>query len=129
MLALTLLILGAPLRFLDLALLAAVYSAQFLLMAAVSDYLFGFLGALVSGTVLTGVLTYLLFRGTHSKLLRRLIYLLVGFFALVYPLAGLLTEVTYRNTFDNLVQVILILYLFGISLYARRSQTANSDDV
>jgi len=122
MLALTLLILGVPMRFLDLALLAAVYCAQFLLMAAVSDYWFGFWGSLVLGTVLTGFLTYLLFREQSSKLLRNLIYALVGFFALVYPLAGLLTEVTHRHTFDNLVQVTLILYLFGISLYARRSQ-------
>ena len=44
MLALTMLIWGLQVHFLDLALLSAVYTMQFLLMAAVSDYFFGFWG-------------------------------------------------------------------------------------
>jgi hypothetical protein len=39
----------------------------------------------------------------------------VGFFVIVYPLAGLLTEATHRHSFDSLLQVALIIYLFGIS--------------
>jgi hypothetical protein len=119
MLALTLLILNVPLRFIDLALLSAVYCVQFLIMAGVSDYAFGFWGSLVLGAGLTGFLTFLLFRRLPSRLLRVLIYSLVAFFTLVYPLSGLLSETIQRNSFENIVQVGLILYIFGLALYAR----------
>lgn len=119
MLALTLLLRGEPVHFLDLALLAGAYCVQFLVMAGVSDYFFGFWGSLVGGALLTGLLTYLLFRKRRSRLLRVLIYALVGFFTVAYPLSGLLTQTTERNSFDSLVQVGLIVYLFGLSLYTR----------
>jgi len=119
MIGLTLLIRGEPVRFLDLALLSAVYCVQFLVMAAVSDFFFGFWGSLILGALLTGVLAFLLFRGYPSRLLRSLVLALVGFFTTVYPLAGLLTDVTQRNSFDGLVQVGLIVYLFMLSLYTR----------
>lgn len=119
MLALTLLIRGQAVRFLELALLAAAYCVQFLVMAAVSDWFLGFWGSLVLGAALTGLLTWLLFRDQPSRLLRVLVYALVAFFTVVYPLSGLVTDVTQRNTFDGLVQVGLIVYLFGLSLYTR----------
>jgi hypothetical protein len=122
MLSLTLLIRGQPVNFLDLALLSGAYCVQFLIMAAVSDSFFGFWGSLLLGAFLTGLLTYLLFRHYASRLLRLLIYVLVGFFTVVYPLAGLLTQVTQRNSFDSLVQVGLIVYLFGLSLYTQLEQ-------
>jgi hypothetical protein len=118
MLALTMLIRGEPVHFLDLALLSGAYCVQFLIMAAVSDSFFGFWGSLVLGAGLTGLLTFLLFRKLSSRLLRTLIYLLVGFFTLVYPLSGLLEQTTQRNSFDNIVQVGMIVYIFGLSLYA-----------
>ena len=116
MLALTLLIWGEPVHFIDLALLAAVYSVQFLIMAAVSDYFLGFWGSMLLGAVLTASMTFLLFRKISSKHLRILIYSLVGFFTLIYPLSGLLSEVTQRDSFDNLVLVGMILYIFGLSI-------------
>jgi hypothetical protein len=119
MLALTLLIRGESVHFLDLALLSGAYCVQFLVMAAVSDFFFGFWGSLVLGAFLTGLMTFLLFRRRPSRLLRVLIFTLVGFFTIVYPLAGLLTQVTQRNSFDGAVQVGMILYLFGLSLYTR----------
>jgi hypothetical protein len=119
MLSLTFLIRGEPVRFLDLALLSGAYCVQFLVMAAVSDFFFGFWGSLILGAVLTGTLTFLLFRRYPSRLLRILTLSLVGFFTFIYPLAGLFTQVTQRNSFDGLVQVGLILYLFGLSLYSR----------
>jgi len=119
MLALTLLIRGQPVHFLDLALLSGAYCVQFLMMAAVSDFFLGFWGSLLLGAILTGALTYLLFRRLGSRLHRVLIYVLVGFFAIVYPLSGLLTEAAHRNTFANLVLVGMITYLFGLSLYTR----------
>ncbi|MBN2503415.1 MAG: hypothetical protein JXB38_21745 [Anaerolineales bacterium] len=120
MLALTLLILGRPVQFLDLALIAAVYCVQFLVMAGVSDFFFGFWGSMILGALLTGAMTFLLFRRLDSKLLKWLIFGLVGFFTLVYPLSGLLDQVIYRDAFDNLVLVGMIIYIFGLTLYRRR---------
>lgn len=119
MIALTVLILRQPVRFLDLALLAGAYCVQFLIMAALSDQFFGFWGSLILGACLTGILTFLLFRRYSSKLIRVLTLVLAGFFTIVYPLAGLLTDVTQRNSFNGIVQVAMILYLFGLSLYSQ----------
>lgn len=119
MLALTLLILGQTVRFLDLALLAGAYSVQFLIMAAISDYFLGFWGSLILGAILTGAMTYLLFRHLPVRLHRILIYSLVGFFTILYPLSGLLPEAKQRNSFDDLVLVGMIVYLFALSLYTR----------
>jgi len=123
MLALTLLIWGDPVHFIDLALLAAVYSVQFLIMAGLSDYFFGFWGSMLLGAALTAAMTFLLFRKLTSNRLRILIYSLVGFFTLVYPLSGLLTEVAQRDSFDNLVLVGMILYVFGLSIVRRDQRT------
>ncbi len=120
MLALTLLIWGLQVRFLDLTLLSAVYSLPFLLMAAFSDYFFGFWGSMIIGAALTLFLAFLLFRKLPSRALRMIVYGLIAFFTLVYPLSGLLTELTLQNTFNLLIQVCLILYITGLSLYARK---------
>lgn len=117
MLALTMLIWGASVRFLDLSLLSAVYSMQFLLMAAISDYFFGFWGSLIIGALLTLFLSYLLFRRLPSRSMRISIYVLIVFFTVVYPLSGLLTELSHQNAFNALVQVGMILYITGLSLY------------
>lgn len=118
-LGLTLLILGEAVHFLDLALLSAVYSLQFLLMAGLSDTLLGFWGSMILGVVLTSFLAFLLYRKHRSRLLRILVSALVLFFALLYPLSGLLSDVTQRNSVDALVQVGLIIYLFALTLYSR----------
>ncbi|MBZ0288308.1 MAG: hypothetical protein K8I30_11895, partial [Anaerolineae bacterium] len=104
-LALTLLIRAESVNIMNLALLVAAYSVEFLIMAAVSDYVLGFWGSLLLGAGMTGLLTWLLFRRHPSRLLRRLIYGLVAFFTLVYPLAGLLPDTTAQNSFTGLVQV------------------------
>lgn len=118
-LALTVLIMGQPVHFLDMALLAGVYCLQFLLMAGLSDYQPGFWGSLILGAALTGFLAFLLYRKHSSKLLRWLVAGLVLFFAVVYPLSGLLVDVINRNSFDAIVQVGMIVYLFFLSLYTR----------
>jgi hypothetical protein len=79
MLALTMLIWGMQARFIDLALLSAVYTMQFLLMAAISDYFFGFWGAMIVGALLTLFLSSLLFRKLPSRPLKVVIYILVAF--------------------------------------------------
>ena len=119
-LALSMLIWGEKVRFLDLALLSAVYSVQFLVMAAISDYFFGFWGAMIAGALLTLFLTYLLFQNLENKVLRISIYSLVAFFTLVYPLSGLLSDLAQQNAFNTLVQVGIILYIVGLSLYVHK---------
>lgn len=121
-LALTLILCGQPIRFLDLALLSAAYCIEFLVMAAVSDYVFGFWGSLAVGALATGILTYLLYRN-YPPLPRYLIFGLVGFFTVVYPLSGLITDVSVQNSFNTLVQVGLIVYLFCLALYTRLKTT------
>jgi hypothetical protein len=120
MLALTMLIWGQKMRFLDLALLAGVYSVQFLVMAALSDFFFGFWGSMIVGALLTLFLSFLLFRSLPSRALRSSIYSLVAFFTVVYPLSGLLTELGQQNAFNTLVEVGLILYIVGLSLFVNK---------
>lgn len=124
MLALTMLIWGEKIQFVDLSLLSAAYSTLFLVMAGVSDYFFGFWGSLLAGTILVLLLTYLLFRKLESRALRRLIYGLVAFFTIAYPLSGLLPLLEQQNAFNIMVQVGLILYLVLLSLYRRDAKTA-----
>ena len=82
MVAITLLLLGQPVHFLDLALLAGAYSVQFLIMAGVSDYSFGFWGSLILGGALALLLTGLLVR-YHPPLVRWLVFGLVAFFTII----------------------------------------------
>ncbi|HDQ71678.1 MAG TPA: hypothetical protein ENN19_06220 [Chloroflexi bacterium] len=127
MLALTMLIWGLRVRFLDLALLLAVYTMQFLLMAAISDYVFGFWGSLIAGAILTLFLSYLLFRRLSSRSLRFILYGLLVFFAVVYPLSGLLTGLSQQNAFDTLLQAGLIMYITALSLYVSDRRRAEND--
>lgn len=117
--SLTLLILGEPVRFVELALLSAAYCTQFLLMATLSDYFFGFWGSLILGAALTSLLTFLLFRKSPSRLLRVLVSVLILFFTLVYPLDDYISKVILRDTFQGLIHVALIIYFFVLSLYSR----------
>jgi hypothetical protein len=119
MVALTLLLKGESVNFLTLALVIATYAAQFLVMASVSDYQLGFWGAMIVGAAVSVLMGYLLFRNYPSPLLRYLMYGLIGFFTLIYPLSGLLPTDLDRNAFDGIVQFLLIVYLFGVALHIR----------
>ncbi|MBK9926511.1 MAG: hypothetical protein IPP66_14645 [Anaerolineales bacterium] len=124
MLALTMLIWGTTVRFLDLSLLSAVYSMQFLLMAAISDYFLGFWESLVVGALLTLFLSYLLFRKLPTREMRLSVYGLILFFTTIYPLSGLLTDVSQQNAFHAFVQVGMISYIAGLSLYVMGYKSA-----
>lgn len=119
MLALTMMILGLSVNLIDLALLAGAYCVEYLVMAGASDFFFGFWGSLVLGAVLTLFLAFLLFRKLPSRLLKVLLFSLIAFFTLLYPLSGLLDQIAALNSFNALLQVGMIVYLFGLSLYAR----------
>ena len=114
---LTLLILGEKVNFLEISLLSAVYMLLFITMASISDFFMGFWGSLVFGSLLTLGLAFLMYRKHDSKLLKTIILTLVGFFTLIYPLAGLFPD--YQASFDGVVMIGLIVYLFWISLFVR----------
>jgi hypothetical protein len=125
-LALTLLILGMPVNLLDLALVAGAYCVEYLVMAGVSDFFFGFWGSLALGAGLTLLLAFLLFRRIPSRLAKVLLFALIAFFTIVYPLSGLISQIASLNSFNALLQVGMILYLFVLSLYARvRARSAH----
>jgi predicted membrane channel-forming protein YqfA (hemolysin III family) len=72
---------------------------------------------MVTGALLTLFLSFLLFRKLPSRPLKVVIYVLVAFFTLIYPLSGLLTELSQQNAFNMLLQAGLILFITGLSLY------------
>jgi hypothetical protein len=119
--ALTLLLLNQPIHFLDLALLAAIYAAQFLVMASLSDSLLKFWGSLFAAAALSLVLTALVLRRQPAIAVRRIILGLVAFFVIVYPLSGPISDLNQANTFDLLVKVGLVIYIVGLVIYARRT--------
>jgi hypothetical protein len=119
-LALTLLIGGGQLDWAlylrDLAFLCGAYCAQFLITACLGDFGPGLWGAFGLGAALVVLAAFVLYRSTPSRLLCILICALACFFALAYPRPGLWAE-RPRNTFDGIVQVGLIVYLFGLCLF------------
>jgi hypothetical protein len=114
---LSMMVLGHKVNFLEISLLSAVYCLLFITMASLSDFALGFWGSLVLGNLLTLGLTWLLYRKYESVFLKRAILGLVVFFTLIYPLSGLLPELS--DNFNGWVTIALIVYIFFISLYAR----------
>jgi hypothetical protein len=121
-LALTMLIWGMKVQFLDLALLSAVYTMEFLIMSSLSDYFLGFWGSLIIGALATLLLSYFLFKKIPSKPLKTIIFSLIAFFTIIYPLSGLQTELTQQNSFNMLMQVGMIIYIAGLSIFAIRNK-------
>jgi len=117
--SLTFLIQGKGINFLEIALLSAVYSLLFITLSAISDYIAGFWGALMLGAVLTMGMTYLLFQ-KHTAANRVITLAWVGFYSLIYPLFSLFPE--YQQSFDSLVVMSLIVYLFFLSWYCVNKQ-------
>ncbi|MBN2531617.1 MAG: hypothetical protein JXB88_01930 [Spirochaetales bacterium] len=114
---LTLLLLGKTINFIEISLLSAIYCLVFYVMASLSDFLLGFWGSLVIGSLLTLGLTFLLYRKYPSTLLKYLIYSLVLFFTLIYPLTGLLPD--FQDAWNGIVSILIIIYIFFIALYSR----------
>jgi hypothetical protein len=116
-LSLSLLILGHKISFLDLSLLSSVYCILFYTMSSISDFYIGFWGSLIIGALLTLALSYKLFHKVESLLLKYIIFCLVGFFTLIYPLSGLFPD--YVDSFNGIVVICLIIFLLFVSLYSR----------
>lgn len=48
---------------------------------------------------------------------RRVIFGLFAFFAVVYPLSGMLTDLNQANTFDLLVKVGLVIFVVALVIF------------
>ncbi|MBN1440273.1 MAG: hypothetical protein JW929_12770 [Anaerolineales bacterium] len=120
LLALMIVLLGAVPNLMDLVLVSAVYCVEYLMMAGISDSFLGFWGALGVGAALTFFLAFLLFRRSSSRLRKTLVLVLVAFFALAYPLSGLIDQIAVLNSFNALLLAGIILYLFALTLYSRQ---------
>lgn len=118
---LTFLILGEQINFLEISLLSAVYCLLFITMASISDYFMGFWGSLIIGAGLTLGLSYYLYRNHKSKIIRNIIFSLVGFFTLIYPLSGIFPD--FQESFNGLVIIGIIVFIFCISLYSRLKES------
>jgi hypothetical protein len=119
--ALTLLIRNQPVYFLDLALIAAIYAAQFLMMAGLSDTPLKFWGSLIAGAALSLILTYFVLRRQPDLIVRRIVLGLVAFFVVIYPVSGLIIDLNQANMFDLLVKVGLVIYIVTLVIYSRRT--------
>jgi len=101
-----------------LLLLAFTFSMQFLILMGL-----GMAG--VTGWFILPLLFVVTFQLAHlvirhlPRLSRRLALLAVILFGLAYPYAGLLPNGPSRTAFDAIVQALIILYIFGLSLYIR----------
>ncbi|MDH4129405.1 MAG: hypothetical protein OEV44_11650 [Spirochaetota bacterium] len=123
---LTFLIQKEEIKFLELYLLSALYYILFLTLSSISDFYIGFWGGLVLGALLTMGLSFLLYRKQLSGLTSLLVLFLIGFFTLVYPLLGLFPD--YQESFNGIIIIALIIYLFWLSWYVRiRGKTEKSN--
>jgi hypothetical protein len=116
--SMTLMICGSKFDLRQLALLAAVFCAQFLALMGMSLWLPAYKITLAMLSVMTLILSYFISRKL-SRLPQVLVMIMVAFFSFGYPHAGLLPDGPQRNTFDGIVQASLIVYFFGLSLYVR----------
>jgi hypothetical protein len=121
---LTLLAQGMGARLVEIALIAAMYSLPYILMASISDFFLGFWGTIILGTVLALALSFLLFR-KYPKPTQWRLYGLVGFFSLVYPMIGLLDDA--QTALDGIVTILLIVYLFVTIVLSKSVQGMNQE--
>jgi hypothetical protein len=116
---LTLLICGEKIRLSNLALFCASSSAPFFFVMGVNAFYLQFeIVLIVSVVLLTLVPTFLLFR-KHSQLSLMLILIWTVCFSGVYPFSGLIRDGAKHDTFNTIIQSVIILYLFGLAFFVR----------
>ncbi|MBK9926512.1 MAG: hypothetical protein IPP66_14650 [Anaerolineales bacterium] len=120
----TMLICGVNVVPWKLLLLAAIFSSQFLALLGLD--LVNVNGWLT--LPLLFIITFVLVRIVYRDLPRlpfTLVMASVVLFALFYPYAGLLPKGAGRTAFDAIMQSLIILYIFGLSLYMRVRNTSH----
>jgi hypothetical protein len=126
---LTLLITGVPVRIEKILLHLSVFSAQFLGVMGLDMLRVNYILSLLLFSPLTVWLTFLIYR-TIPRSPRLLILILTLAFAAGYPLGSLLPNTQAQNTFGAIVQALILLYVFGLTLFVRvrRKLTTESPD-
>lgn len=121
----TLLICSVPVNLWRLALLAAVFSASFLLLMGLDLLQIDHSIVLPLLAIPALVLILMIYRDL-PRLPLVLIFCSASIFLLAYPCAGLLPEGPKRIALDSLVQALIILYIFvlAFTLRVRRSRAA-----
>lgn len=114
----TMLICSVPVNLWRLALFAAVFSANFLLLMGL-DLLQIDQPILLPVLVIPILVILFMIYRKLPQLPLRLILFSASVFLLGYPYAGLLSEGPARIAFDSLVQALIILYIFVLAFYVR----------
>jgi hypothetical protein len=114
----SLVICGLNVELWRLALIGGIFAAQFLgvlaIYPAVNNY--------VLPILLLGALALIIDRlilGRLPRLPLALILIQVVIFGIAYPFSGLLPGERERNALDGAVQIGMIIYIFGLTLYTR----------
>ncbi len=115
---LTLLICGISVDLGRLLLFLSVYSGQFLALIGLDLMKISYPISLPILSLATLWIVSVIYRELPF-FSRRLILTFTLLFSIGYPLAGLLPVGPPRNAFDSLVQSVILLYVFGLSLYMR----------
>jgi hypothetical protein len=116
--ALTWLICGVEIDLVRLGLLASLVCAQFLgLMAVYPLWMNAVVPVLLFALIALALAALLLRRMDSLSVLLSL--MLLAIFAGAYPFVGLVPGERERNAIDGAVQAGMILYLFGLTFYAR----------
>ncbi len=114
----TMLICSVPVNLWKLALLAAVFSANFLVLMGLDLMQIDHPIILPILAISTLVITLMIYRKL-PQLPLRLILFSTSVFLLGYPYAGLFSEGSARIAFDSFMQVLIILYIFVLAFYVR----------
>lgn len=116
---LTMLLCGEKIRLSDLALFCASTSAPFFFVMGINAFYLQFKVVLImSVAVCTLIPAFLLFR-KYSPLTQVLILISVVCFSGVHPFSGLIQDGAKHDTYNAILQSVIIIYLFGLALFVR----------
>lgn len=118
LITLTLVICGENVSLGRLALVSALFCAQFLALTAVYPAWFNYVWPVWLFSLATLALCYLVLKPVH-RLPLVLALVFIALFAAAYPFVGLVPGERERNAIDGSLQAGMILYIFGLTLYTR----------
>ncbi|MBI5295510.1 MAG: hypothetical protein HY869_08535 [Chloroflexi bacterium] len=122
---LTMLIMGLPVRLDRFLLYLGVFSAQFLGFMGLDLLQIHYVVPIILFSLLALGLTFLIYKDV-PRLSRNLILALTLIFSVGYPLGNLLPDEQARSIFGMIVQSLILLYIFGLTLFVRVQQNSKS---
>lgn len=122
---LTMLITGIRVNLGSFLLFLSIFSMQFLGFMGLDLLQVHYVIPLILFSLLTLYLTFLIYRSL-PQLPRSLILILTFLFSVGYPLGNLLPDDQARGIFGMIVQSLILLYIFGLTLFVRVRQKPRS---